>query len=63
MSNRQLRRVRLMADYGAACVWDQDGVSFKIRVKSGHKADGGPARMRLVISPTTLRLTLPAISF
>ena len=34
---------------------------FKIRVKNGHKVGGRPARTRLVISPTTLRLALPAI--
>ena len=33
---------------------------LRIRVKSGHKAGVGPARIRLVISPTTPRLTLPA---
>jgi uncharacterized protein (DUF736 family) len=36
---------------------------FRIRVKSGHKAADGTARMRLVISPTTPRLALPAIFF
>jgi hypothetical protein len=34
---------------------------FKIRVKSGHKAGGRPARTRFVISPITPRLALPAI--
>ena len=33
---------------------------LRIRVKSGHKAGVGPARIRLVISPTTPRLALPA---
>jgi hypothetical protein len=32
-------------------------------VKGGHKAGGAVARTRLVISPTTLRLALPSISF
>ena len=36
---------------------------FRIRVKSGHKAAEGTARTRLVISPTTPRLALPAIFF
>jgi hypothetical protein len=37
--------------------------SFRIRVKSGHKAGTGAPRTRLVISPTTPRLALAAISF
>ena len=36
---------------------------FRIRVKSGHKVGGRPARARLVISPTIPRLAWPLIFF
>jgi hypothetical protein len=36
---------------------------FRIRVKSGHKVGGRPARARLVISPTITRLAWPLIFF
>ena len=52
-------------DVVMACAGDVPSLErgrFKIRVKSGHKAGANPARMRLVISPTTPRLALPAIS-